>query len=115
MGLYRAGESKQRVFARPGVYNVFCNIHPQMAAFVVVTATPYVTVAAQDGTWRLDVPAGRYRVTALSERAAPVTVEVSIGGSATVSGLVLDESAFVATQHLNKFGKPYPKDAYKTP
>ena len=53
MGLYRAGESKQRVFARPGVYNVFCNIHPQMAAFVVVTATPYVTVAAQDGTWRL--------------------------------------------------------------
>jgi plastocyanin len=115
MGLYRAGESKQRVFGKPGVYNVFCNIHPQMAAFVVVTATPYVTVAAQDGTWRLDVPAGRYRVTALSERAAPVAVEVSVGGSATVSGLVLDESAFVATQHLNKFGKPYPKDAYKTP
>jgi hypothetical protein len=37
------------------------------------------------------------------------------GTAATVTGLVLDESAFVAAPHLNKFGKPYPKDAYKTP
>ena len=74
-----------------------------------------MTVAAQDGSWRLDLPPGRYRVTALSERAAPVAVELSVGGSATASGLVLDESAFVARPHLNKFGKPYPKDAYKTP
>jgi plastocyanin len=116
MGLYRAGESKQRVFTRAGAYHLFCNIHPQMAAFVVVTATPFVTVAAQDGTWRLDVPPGRYRVIALSERASPVTAEISVsGGAATVTGLVLDESAFVAAPHLNKFGKAYPKDAYKTP
>jgi plastocyanin len=115
MGLYRAGASKQRAFTTPGVYHVFCNIHPQMAAFVVVAPTPYVTVTDQDGAWRLDVPPGRYRVTALSERAAPATVEVSVSGSATADGLVLDESAFVATPHLNKFGKPYPKDAYKTP
>ena len=114
MGLYRAGVTKQQVFTRPGVYHVFCNIHPQMAAFLVVAPTPYVTVAGQDGAWRLDVPAGRYRVTALSERAAPVTVEVSVSGAAaSADGLVLDESAFVSTEHLNKFGKPYPKDAYK--
>ena len=114
MGLYRAGATKQQVFTRPGVYHVFCNIHPQMAAFLVVAPTPYVTVAGQDGAWRLDVPAGRYRVTALSERAAPVTVEVSVSGAAaSADGLVLDESAFVSTEHLNKFGKPYPRDAYK--
>jgi plastocyanin len=115
MGLYRAGESKQRVFGKPGIYYVFCNIHPQMAAFVVVTATPFVTVAAQDGGWRLDVPPGRYRVTALSERASAVTVEVTVSGASTATGQMLDESAFVAAPHLNKFGKPYPKDAYKTP
>jgi plastocyanin len=116
MGLYRAGESKQRVFTKAGVHHLFCNIHPQMAALVVVTPTPYVTVAAQDGTWRLDVPPGHYRVTALSERASPVTAEITVSGTAaTVTGLVLDESAFVAAPHLNKFGKPYPKDAYKTP
>lgn len=114
MGLYRAGTSKARQFGKPGVYHVFCNIHPQMSAFLVVTPTSYVTVADKDGAFRLDVPAGRYRVTALSERAAAVAVEITVtSGPATVSGLVLDESAFVATQHLNKFGKPYPKEAYK--
>lgn len=114
MGLYRTGAAKQRAFGKPGVYHVFCNIHPQMAAFLVVAPTPHVTVADPDGVWRLDVPPGRYRVTALSERAAPVTMEVTVkGAAATADGLVLDESAFVSTEHLNKFGKPYPKDAYK--
>jgi hypothetical protein len=85
-----------------------------MAAFLVVGPSPYVTVACEVGAWRLDVPAGKYRVTALSERAAPVTVDVSVAAAAaTAGGLVLDESAFVSTEHLNKFGKPYPKDAYK--
>ena len=113
LGLYRAGASKQQVFAKPGVHHVFCNIHPQMSAFLVVAPTPFVTVAAKDGTWRLEVPPGRYRVTALSERASPVVVEVAVSGAAAVEGLVLDESAFLATPHTNKFGKPYPKDAYK--
>lgn len=114
MGLYRGGDSKQRVFTKPGAYHVFCNIHPQMAAFLVVSPTPYVTVAAADGSWRLDLPAGKYRLTALSERASPVTTEVSVGGaSAATAALVLDESGFVAAPHLNKYGKPYAKDAYK--
>ena len=113
MGLYRGGASKERVFARPGAYHVFCNIHPQMAAFLVVSPTPYVTVASADGAFRLDVPPGRYRVTALSERATPVAVEMGVDGAATVDGLVLAESAFVAAPHLNKHGKPYPKAAYR--
>jgi plastocyanin len=114
LGLYRAGASKQRVFAKPGVHHVFCNIHPQMSAFLVVAPTPFVTVAGQDGVWRLEVPPGKYRVTALSERAAAVVVEITVSGAATaVEGLVLDESAFLATPHTNKFGKPYPKDAYR--
>lgn len=113
MGLYRGGVAKRRAFGKPGVYHVFCNIHPQMAAFLVVAPSPYVTVTDPDGAWRLDVPAGRYRVTALSERAAAVTVEVTVKGAGTAEGLMLDESGFVSTEHLNKFGKPYPKDAYK--
>jgi len=112
LGLYRAGASKSRTFTTPGVVRVFCNIHPQMTALVVTAATPWITTAAADGTWRLELPAGRYRVTALSERAAPVTAEVSVAGTATAA-LALDESAFVAAPHSNKFGKPYPDAAYK--
>jgi plastocyanin len=114
LGLYRSGASKTRTFTQAAVYHVFCNIHPQMAAFVVVAPSPWVTTTARDGSWRLDLPAGRYRITALSERAAPVTVEVTIGprtGEAPV--LMLEESKTVQTEHLNKFGKPYPTSAYK--
>lgn len=112
LGLYRAGASKSRTFTSPGLVRVFCNIHPQMTALVVAAATPWITTATPDGAWRLELPAGRYRVTALSERAAPVTTEVTVAGTATAP-LTLDESAFVTAPHTNKFGKPYPATAYK--
>jgi plastocyanin len=114
LGLYRAGESRSRTFTAPGVYRVFCNIHPQMSAVVVVAPTAYATVAASDGSYMLDLPPGRYRVTAMSERAAPVTVEVtSTPGASNAPELTLDESRWAATQHKNKFGKDYPAAAYK--
>lgn len=113
LGLYRAGASKSRTFTQPAVYHVFCNIHPQMAAFLVVAPSPWVTTPGSDGMWRLDVPAGRYRVTALSERAQAVSVDVQVGAGAIHSEITLDESVFVLAQHLNKFGKPYPREAYK--
>ncbi len=114
LGLYRAGDSRARTFTAPGVYRVFCNIHPQMSAVLVVAPSAYTTVAAPDGRYLLDLPPGRYRVTALSERAAPVTVEVtSTQGASNVPELTLDETQWVATQHKNKFGKDYPAAAYK--
>lgn len=114
LGLYRSGASKTRSYPQPGVYHVFCNIHPQMIAFIVVAPTPWVTTAASDGTWRLDLPSGRYRITAVSERAAPVSTETKVGGAASDSvALTLDESSFAQAKHLNKFGKPYPASAYK--
>jgi plastocyanin len=114
LGLYRAGDSRSRTFTAPGIYRVFCNIHPQMSAVVVVAPTAYATVAANDGSYMLDLPPGRYRVTAMSERAAPVTVEVtSTPGASNAPELTLDESQWAATQHKNKFGKDYPAAAYK--
>jgi plastocyanin len=114
LGLYRAGDSRSRTFTAPGVYRVFCNIHPQMSAVVVVAPTAYATVAASDGSYMLDLPPGRYRLTAMSERAAPVTVEVtSTPGASNAPELTLDESQWAATQHKNKFGKDYPAAAYK--
>ena len=113
LGLYRAGASKARRFGTAGVVRVFCNIHPQMAAFVVVAPTPYVAAVDAAGAWRLEVPAGRYRVTALSERGAPVSADAATGSAAVA--LTLDESGFVAVPHANKFGLPYPPDAYKKP
>ena len=114
LGLYRSGESPLRTFTQPGTYRVFCNIHPLMSALIMVVPTPYVATAGPDGRYVLDLPAGRYRVTAVSERAAPVSVEILSEAGATIAPeLTLDESRWVLTQHKNKFGKDYPISAYK--
>ena len=114
LGLYRAGQSKTRTFTHPAIYHVFCNIHPQMAAFLVVAPSPWVTTTAPDGSWRLELPAGRYRITALSERAPPVSIEVTVAAQpGQPSVLTLEETKSVQTDHMNKFGKPYPASAYK--
>jgi plastocyanin len=114
LGLYRAGASRARVFNLPGAYRVFCNIHPQMTALIVVVPTPYVALAAPGGRYVLDLPPGRYRLTVLSAKAAPVTTELqSAAGASEAPLLTLDESQWVATPHKNKFGQDYPAAAYK--
>jgi plastocyanin len=114
LGLYRAGASRARIFTHAGTYRVFCNIHPQMTALVVIVPTPFVVLAGSDGRYTLDLPPGRYRLTALSERAAPASADiVSSAGASAAPDLVLDESQWVATQHKNKFGLEYPAGAYK--
>lgn len=113
LGLYRAGESRSRTFTRAGTFRVFCNIHPQMTAFIVVAPTPWVTVADAQGTYQLDVPPGRYRLTAISERAVPTSSEIVVGaGALDAPDLELDESAFVSVRHKNKHGQDYPAGAY---
>jgi plastocyanin len=113
LGLYRSGASKTRTFTEPAVYYVFCNIHPQMVAVLVVAPSAWIATAGPDGLWKLDLPVGTYRITALSERASPTAVEVTIkAGANQVPAITLDESVAVITPHLNKYGKPYPKAAY---
>lgn len=113
LGLYRAGASKSRVFAQPAHYRVFCNIHPQMMAVILVLPTPYFTQREGAGAFRLDLPSGRYRVTAWSERASPVTTEIAVAeGDSSIPDLTLDESKYVELPHKNKFGQEYPKSAY---
>jgi hypothetical protein len=114
LGLYRSGTSRTRTFTKAGAYRVFCNIHPEMTAVVFIVPTPHVIVTGADGRYTLDLPPGRYRLTAVSDRAAPVSAEVSATpGAVTAPELVLDASGWVATQHKNKFGQDYPAAAYK--
>ena len=114
LGLYRAGETRARTFTAAGTYRVFCNIHPQMTAIIVVAPSGFTALAAADGRFTLDLPPGRYRLTALSERSSPVSVEAtSTQGASIVPDLTLDESAWAFAEHKNKFGKDYPVAAYQ--
>ena len=113
LGLYPQRASKSRTLTTPGLVRVFCDVHPQMTAVVIAVPTPWVAVAGAGGTFRLELPACRYRLTALSERAAAVTAEVTVSGTTAAPALTLDESDFTVVPHADKFGKPYPPQAYK--
>jgi plastocyanin len=114
LGLYRAGDSKTRVFTKPNLYRVFCNIHPQMSALLLVLPTSFIAEANTQGMYRMDLPPGRYRLSAWSERSEPATEEVSVESTAvTAPELALDESKFVEMPHKNKYGQDYPASAYE--
>jgi len=61
LGKYPKGQSRSVTFPKAGVVNVYCDIHSDMAAFVIVTPNHAYTQPAADGAWALpDLPAGRY-------------------------------------------------------
>ena len=62
LGLYNSdGEAKSHAFTEPGAVDVYCNIHPQMAAYVVAVDSPFFAVSRKDGGFTLQrVPGGTY-------------------------------------------------------
>ena len=61
LGMYPVGTVRQVRFDKPGLSRIFCNIHPQMAAYVVVVDTPYFASADRNGAFSIaEVPAGTY-------------------------------------------------------
>jgi len=109
LGQYPKGDAKSKRFPTVGVVDVFCNIHPQMAATILVLPNHRFARARPDGSFRIDdLPPGRWTVYAYSRRAAePVSapVEVTAGGVAEVA-LALDETR-TDFAHPNKFGEKY--------
>jgi plastocyanin len=69
LGRYPSGELRSRQFVRPGIVKVFCHLHAQMSALIVVLDHPWFTVPAETGTFRLrDIPAGEHTLAAWHER-----------------------------------------------
>ncbi len=113
LGLYKSGAKRDFTFASPGLVRIYCNIHPQMSAFLQVVENPYFAWAAPDGGFTIEnVPPGNYQLKAWSEEgeaAQPVSVTES-GAAGVIIGI--DVSGFVKRPHTNKFGKPYKREKY---
>jgi len=61
LGKYGRGKSKSVRFAKAGVVNVYCDIHSDMEAFVLVLTTHVFTQPDGNGAFALPpVPAGDY-------------------------------------------------------
>jgi len=88
LGYYPQGQSRTVKFNNPGVVQVYCHIHANMYAAIVVTASPWFQKPSADGSFSFsNVPAGRYRLTAWHKIAGlhKVDIEVPETGSADVT------------------------------
>jgi hypothetical protein len=111
MGLYRKGASRDVVMKNPGIVRVYCNIHPDMAASVVVVDGNAFAVAQADGSYRIDgIPPGRHEVHIWSDVAGEQVVTLTFEpGQATAWSPELDATKYQRVAHTNKHGKAYPK------
>jgi plastocyanin len=114
LGLYESGAVRKVRFTQPGVSFIFCNIHPEMSAAVVVLRTPHFAITSRDGSFQIaHVPPGRYKLEVWSESVSEEElntqsreVEIASGDNPPIQ-LTLHASG-ASREHLNKYGEAYP-------
>src|SRR5689334_273829 len=83
LGLYRKGATKTVRMRAPGLVRIYCNIHSDMAAFVMVLDRAAFTLTDADGSYRLPaIPAGQYNVYSWNERTGEQIQKVTIDPAA---------------------------------
>lgn len=86
LGSYDKGESRKVVFPKPGIVDVYCHLHPNMAATIVVTPNRWYARPDKMGKFSIpDVPPGQYSVVAWHKTAGffRKTIVVESGHDAT--------------------------------
>jgi plastocyanin len=83
LGSYTAGESKSIVFDKPGIVELRCDVHAEMAAYILVMKNPYFAVTDKQGHFEIpdsnsleqtglsgvkDLAAGKYFVKSWHEK-----------------------------------------------
>jgi hypothetical protein len=114
LGTFAKGAGKTRVFPKPGVLEIYCNIHPEMSATLVVLPNRKFAITGANGKFEIpDVPVGKWQLFAYSRRAAkPVKIEIAVTANGTTTADVqLDEVKRDFT-HTNKFGDKYKSGGY---
>jgi plastocyanin len=79
LGFYPQGKSRTVKFDHSGIVQVYCHIHANMYAAIVVTSSPWYARPAEDGSFSWsDVPAGHYRLTAWHKIAGLFKTEIDV-------------------------------------
>ncbi|HKT12981.1 MAG TPA: hypothetical protein VJW77_14265 [Terriglobia bacterium] len=122
LGLYEAGSTRSVHFDRPGICYIFCNIHPQMSAIVVVVNTPYFAISNKAGDVQIpDVPVGQYKLNVWEEHCSTRNLqeaarEVTIGPDVSSLGTIrLEQSQKLVLVHPNKYGRNYDPEVFSSP
>ena len=86
LGRYGKGKSKSVTFDRPGIVKVFCDVHSNMSAYIYVIDSPFIARPNAQGSFELDVPVGKHKVTVWHPERGERTYDVTV----TEQGASLD-------------------------
>ena len=87
LGYYPAGQTRMVTFDEPGIVQVYCHLHPNMYAAIVVVPNRWYAQPREDGSFSMhDVPPGTYKLVAWHMNAGffRKTVQVSANSGADV-------------------------------
>jgi plastocyanin len=107
LGLYNStSAAKNHTFSEPGAVDIFCNIHPQMAASILVVPNRHFAKVKPDGKFEIgDVPAGKRKVVAWAPGSRLNVQWVELGGGDSVDVDFRLEGKLPG--HKNKDGQQY--------
>ena len=81
LGTCPKGEKRYFTFDKAGVAPVLCNVHPDMAGYIIVSATPYFAETDDSGSYKIkDVPDGSYTLVVWHEGAKNQSKPVTVAG-----------------------------------
>jgi plastocyanin len=108
---YGTGKSKNVRFQKPGAVRIYCNIHSNMVADVLVVPNPYFAKTGKDGKFRIsNIPAGKYTFVAWQPSGASEKRGIAIVDGKTLQvNFEVEESVF-SIKHKNKYGRAYDKE-----
>jgi len=86
LGKLAPGASRSVTFDKPGIVNLYCDLHPNATGFVLVLPTAVFAHADASGTFALPaLPQGTYTVTAWHPRFGERRARVNLDGATDVS------------------------------
>ena len=113
LGTYGKRVSPQHTFEHEGIVNVYCNIHPTMACYIMVSSNDWGLITGKDGAFEFEsLPSGSYELQAWSIRGKFFeTIEIEPAKNSSIE-ILIQSSKTRKKQHLNKHGKKYPKKSF---
>ncbi|MBI1925608.1 hypothetical protein HYR99_15310 [Candidatus Poribacteria bacterium] len=108
LDIYPPGGAKSVTFRETGWVKVYCNIHPQMIAHIIVLDNPFFAQTDSEGFFVIsDVPDGTYALRTWHEFGGETKRDIKVSGTSLYNYAleIQEDKQFV--EHKNKFGKPY--------
>jgi plastocyanin len=100
LGSYKPGESQTVAFDKPGIVEVRCDVHAEMAAYILVMKNPYFAVTDKQGNFEIpdsgylkqvglesiaDLPPGKYFVKTRHEKLKTQKQSIVVPGAGDVA------------------------------